>query len=234
MTNEQALTVSQPLAIAEYDPQEVALIVKENTGGRLSAFDLARVHIPTGGGTVWDLGTEAGKTFDAVILYQRAVRAYWSRPLEESGNQPPDCRSNDLEMGIGDPGGLCAVCPFNDFGTARTGGGKACRETKMLFVLQPDSLIPSLLIVPPTSLKNVRQYMLGLASKGAPYYGVLTRFALERVDGRGNPYSRLVLANAGKLTDADLARIRALATALAPALSDSVPAASDLPEGEQG
>jgi len=40
------------------------------------------------------------------------------------------CRSDDMKQGIGEPGGECAVCPLNQFGSAKDGAGKgkACTE----------------------------------------------------------------------------------------------------------
>lgn len=40
------------------------------------------------------------------------------------------CRSDDMKTGIGEPGGSCATCPLNQFGSAKggKGKGKACTE----------------------------------------------------------------------------------------------------------
>jgi hypothetical protein len=40
------------------------------------------------------------------------------------------CRSDDMRIGVGDPGGPCLTCPYNQFGTAKNGKGKgkACTE----------------------------------------------------------------------------------------------------------
>jgi hypothetical protein len=164
-------------------------VLKANAGeGGFAVNDLDKVKLPTGGSTVWEVptmeGSDATKEIRGVIIYWDDVRQFWEKPLEETGgNTPPDCYSDDMTHGIGVPGGECATCHFNEFGTATKGEGKGCAEKRRLFILLPDRSLPVVLAGPPSSLKQIRQYLLRLASNARPYYGVLTAFTLEAVKG---------------------------------------------------
>lgn len=185
------------------DGGEIAEAFRANLGGsQLSAFDFQRIRVPAGGGLAWtvrdpetDQETPA-TTVSGIIVAFKDQKAYWPKSLSEEGAKsgPPQCYSPDTIKGIGDPGTICAKCPYNKFGTARnnTGRGKACKDTRFLFVMFPDSILPQLIIVPPTSLQNVRQYMINLSSRGLHYWRVITRFALvSDKNADGTKYSKV-------------------------------------------
>lgn len=96
-------------AIMQTDPRELGAALREVSGGqRLSAFSLDVIKVPTGGATVWSVPTLEGEanvpTIEGIILYQRAARSFWKQGLSSGGNNPPDCTSDDGQVGIGDPG----------------------------------------------------------------------------------------------------------------------------------
>jgi len=156
--------------------------------GPMSAFDVPRIHVPAGGYTMWTVPTPRGeedmKEISGVILYVKPARVFWHVSYEDlGGGLPPDCSSDDLLVGVGDPGGECPRCPFNQFGTVvRRGGGrgKACRELRLLFMALPTRLLPVVVVAPPTSLKRVKQYLYSLASEGKRSYHVLTSLTLVK------------------------------------------------------
>ena len=79
------------------------------------------------------------------------------------------------------PGGVCAACPLAKFGSdPKDQRGQACKQMKQLFILRPSNVLPDLLQVPPTSVKNARSYLTRLMAQGAPYYKVLTAVTLNR------------------------------------------------------
>jgi len=131
--------------------------------------------------------------------------------LDEGGtSQPPDCASFDLVTGIGDPGGDCGVCPFSQFGSDSKGGrGQACNEIRFVFMLRPDSYIPAVVQIPPSSVKAITSYFLRLAGRAVPPAVVITNLELERVmqGGSGLPYSRVVPKMAGRLADEDITKV---------------------------
>ena len=64
-------------------------------------------------------GEESAKTVEGIIVGWRPARIYWKKGLNEGGGKlPPDCTSIDGFIGIGDPGGACATCPFSKFGSS--------------------------------------------------------------------------------------------------------------------
>jgi hypothetical protein len=190
-----------PAALAE-GFGSVGDIMRDNLGGEpLTPFDLERIKVPSGGGQYWMVATPEKpngtpvEDLSGVIVYQRLGRQYWSVSMEEGGGgTPPDCSSEDGVTGSGNPGGSCHDCPMAQWGSASKGGrGQACKSSRLLFVVSPDSFLPRVVVVPPTSLSAVKKYMTRLASLGRPFWSVVTRFRLERATNAQNiAYSRIV------------------------------------------
>ena len=111
-------------------------------------------------------------------------KAFYMEGFVEGENGKPDCFSSD---GIRpDPSSTnkqaktCAACPHNAFGSASTGRGKACPDTKRMAVAQIDRLDdPILLRVPPTSIKNLGNYGAFLASKGVDMRWMATQIGFD-------------------------------------------------------
>jgi hypothetical protein len=174
--------------------EETAEVLAMNLGGAdLRVIDLPRVKIPAQGGSQWQVptarGLEAQKTLEGVILDHRHVKLYWGES-DALGN-PPDCVAEDGKHGVGDPGGDCRTCPMNAWGSAEGDSrGKACKDVKQILFLRPDTMIPDLLTLPPTSIGAFKQYMLMLASEARAYYSVITRVNLESEQSdAGHKYS---------------------------------------------
>lgn len=204
----------------------IAQIMRDNLGGeQLTPFDLERVKVPAGGGMYWSIATPEKPNgapvdeFSGVIVYQRLGRQYWSVSMEDGGGgTPPDCSSEDGVTGSGNPGGSCHECPMAQWGSAPKGGrGQACKTARLLFVVSPDSFLPRVVVVPPSSLQGVKKYMTRLASLGRPYWSVVTRFRLERATNAQNiAYARIV-PELGQVIDPELvARVREYAAELRP------------------
>jgi len=121
-------------------------------------------------------------------------------------------------------GGECASCPLNRFNSevrpdGTRGRGKACKNMRRLFIMRPGTVLPLLLVVPPTSLKQVRQYFLRLAGTGIPYYGVITKLALvQQKSGDGITYSQIQPQLGARLSPEEIAKIREFREAIVPAL----------------
>ena len=205
--------------------------VRENVGGDLSAADFERIRVPSGGGQFWEIDTLDGpvptKAIEGVLIYARDARAYWEHGMDEGvGGSPPDCSSDDGETGIGSPGGTCSVCPMNKFGSkiaadGKPSNGKACKQTRDLFILRKGEVLPSLIQAPPGSLKNVRTFFVRLAVRNRPYTSVVLSLALEQATqkGGGNKYSRIVPTVLAQLEGEEFARVKAYAAAMRPILA---------------
>ena len=170
-------------------PEQGAAIreaIAENLGDQqLRLLDLPRITVPAGGGTSWekaDMTTgqvESVKSIQGVLVSYMRQRLYFASSFEEEPNVPPACVSVDGVTGTGDPGGSCEVCPMAQFGSHRGGRGQACSEVGRIAVLEPGVALPLIINVPPTSLRPLKNYNLGLATKGIRRSRVVTAFELE-------------------------------------------------------
>lgn len=203
---------------------KIATTLQENLGhGGISPFDLDRVRVPSGGGQIWEVpsltGIETQKELTGIIIYFKEVRAYWAKPFG-GGTPPPDCSSTDGITGIGLPGGSCAVCPFKQFGSSlkqdgTKGRGQACKQAMMVFLLRRGDYLPMLIVLPPTSAKDCRKYMLQLANKNHPYYQVVTKIGLKKqTNPDGIAYSSSTFALDQVLTEDLIPGVMAVRTSL--------------------
>lgn len=234
-TTDLAVIGAKEYPILQTARNELRQLIVDNVGaGGMTAFDLERIKIPSGGMLAWEIPTITGKPeyvqeFDGVVIFHKDGRVYWEKPLAESGgNEPPDCSSADCVVGIGNPGGSCGQCPFARFGSDQQGGrGQACKQVKQLFVARSDGLLPVVLPLPPTSLSVARKYFLRLTSRRIPYYGVLTRFSLEKATNKGGiAYARAVLSLVEVLPDAQREALRQVGEAMRP-FFEQVPVTGD-------
>jgi hypothetical protein len=227
---EKALTtLASEYAVMKHTPAHLQEVISANVGGSVKQGDLDRIKVPAGGGTTWTIPSLDGevetKEFDGVIVAWKEPRAYWVESFSSTGGgTPPDCSSEDSMLGVGDPGGDCLTCPFAQFGSATGDDGKprdgqACRQMRLMAVIQQDDLVPLLLSAPPTSLQNLRRYFLRLASKAVPYYGVVSRFTLNKTKSKGGiDYAQIEANGVETLEPEDLDKMRAYAQALGSAL----------------
>jgi len=156
----------------------------------LDLFDL--VKSPSGGSTVFEVpglsGNEAEKELVGIILDYTTPRAYWDTPDPVEGT-PPVCMSRNSI--ISHDGKACAHCPYNDFGSKDgESNAKACKESVLLFLLRPNSIIPLLVRVPVTSKPRFLKYSTRLLSTLTPISSVVTKITLEKATSQqGKPYA---------------------------------------------
>lgn len=225
MSKELAVVGKGSYAITTYSEEQLREVVSVNLGGnpdeKIREFDLTRVKVPSGGGTNFNVivGEEDSPAREVVgiIVAHQSRRMYW----EKSGGSstPPDCWSPDAITGIGKgaamPGvlGKCAKCPFAQFGSAIKDGkpqrGQACAEKRALFILEKDSILPTLLMLPPTSLGTWKKYLIGLIGKRVPIYGVVTKITLTKEkNSGGTEYAECRFSCEGKLDEAEAAAMK--------------------------
>jgi len=188
--------------------------LSEEMVGMNVTFD--RVTIPAAGGTVFEVPgampgeTDTVKDFTGVILFHHPLFTYY-RERFTGGNNPPDCGSYDGMLGVGDPGGACARCPLNQFGSGEN-GGKACKNKRRIFILREGEMIPLVLTLPTGSMKEFGIYIKRLLGKGRKSCSVITRFSLKKaVNAGGIAYSQAQFAVDRSLTDAELPLILSMA-----------------------
>lgn len=186
------------------------------------------------------------KTIEGIVILQRSIRSWWKESLDEKGGgSPPDCSSQDGINGYGLPIGhpdlgemvrydedgnerpdeayrgqfSCGACPLAQFGSAAKGGGQACKQNRLLFVLTPESSLPIVVKVPPSSLKPMQSFMLRLSGKGIPMYGAVISLALKKVqNANGIDYSEIVPSFVSRLSLEETARMKSVHESLKPLL----------------
>lgn len=155
----------------------------EDLEGLTISFD--KVSIPSGGGTMWELPgmenpdePEYNKEIEGVIVDHYPVNAFFEN--EYTGEiVPPTCSSMDGKLGIGNPGGMCVNCPLNKYGSADDGKGKKCKNLRRIYILRSGEILPLLVTLPPTSIKNFSDYISKrIVTKGMKACDVVTKMTL--------------------------------------------------------
>lgn len=225
MSKELAVVGKGSYAITTYSEEQLREVVSVNLGGnpeeKIREFDLTRVKVPSGGGTNFTVlqgdQDSAAKEIVGVVVAMQARRMYWTKGIGEGGgNTPPDCWSPDAINGIGvgaslaGVNGKCANCPYSKFGSGMKDGrptkGQACSEKRALFILEKDSILPTFLLLPPTSLAGWKKYLIGLIGKRVPVTGVVTKITLaEKKNAGGTKYAECRFTCEGKLDEAEAA-----------------------------
>lgn len=191
---------------------DITIDTEELEGLNLS-FD--KVRIPSGGGTMWEVASdnpdepEYMKEIDGVIVDHYPVNAYFEN--EYTGEiAPPTCSSMDGKQGGGDPGGNCANCPLNKYGSADDGKGKKCKNLRRIYILRSGEILPILITLPPTSIKNFSDYVSKrIVTKGMKTCDVITRLTLSvEKSNTGIKYSKVQFTIDRKLNTEEQAVMR--------------------------
>lgn len=195
-----------------HELQEIYAAIAEEqkaTGGSV----LYRIKIPTGGGKTFEVLTGDAESdtslqvFSGVVVHHHRYSAYFA---EDSSNQPPLCSSLDGERGVDSETGearRCRDCPRNAYGTGKNGRGKACKNMHQLYIIAPGVAVPFVMSLPPTSIRSVQNYLLGvLAARQIKPWQVMTEFTLDSAQNPdGKKYSICRMRLLGRLDDADQA-----------------------------
>lgn len=147
-----------------------------------------------------------------VILDWRVVHSYYTGIYDPAKPQPPVCWA----IGIGteaapDPDKVakprcdtCAACPYNEYGSAAVGKGKACKEYRRVAVAPIDAQSESdifILDVSPTGITPFERYIGKLLSVGLQPLETLTEVAFKS----DATYPTLVFGKGGPLSDEQVA-----------------------------
>ena len=187
--------------------------LSEELSGLSGSFE--RIKIPAGGMTVFEIpgenpdSPETVKEFSAVILHHHPLYAYYTDKYT-GGSNPPNCGSFDGVVGEGAPGGECAKCPYNKFGSGEN-GAKACKNRRRIYLLRESEVFPMILSLPTGSLKDFTRYIMRLLSKGKKSNAVVTRFTLKKAtNNSGITYSQAHFSVDRGLTTEEYALISGL------------------------
>lgn len=138
-----------------------------------------------------------GEELEVVVLDFMSSNVFYEGIYDRDNPQPPACFSIGPEPSTLVPSpsspnrqaDTCASCPNNQFGSAITGKGKACKNTRLIAVTpatvledeeqQADAPI-WIMAIPPTSLKAFDSYVSSLATKHRRIpIGVVTRVTMD-------------------------------------------------------
>lgn len=202
-TKNNSIAVPTPSAYPVLNPEEVSNvmeIIETNLGtAGVQISQLDKVTVPPGGGKVFAVNPGDGEvsvsSITGIIVWAPTQNGFWPKPIEEAPNDPPSCFSSDGNIGVGDPGGNCHVCPMKEWGSDFKERGKACRDLRPIFLLQPGEYLPIIVQTSRMSIKRLGAYFTLLARKGIPYYAAVTEIGLEQQQRPGTPlYSVLTFA----------------------------------------
>ncbi len=145
-----------------------------------------------GGRLSWGGAAVPGNAIRVVILDYCRENTFYAGKFDPDTPQSPVCYAfardeRELaphEKAVQPQADACTGCPQNEFGSADTGRGKACKNTRRLALVAEDSADDEdaeifFLKVPVTSVKAWSGYVQAVAdSKHRPPHGVVTEISL--------------------------------------------------------
>ena len=179
---------------------------------------MQRVKIPGGGNLQFEIRGDDPDNPDyerklvGVILHHHFANAYWPDGSEYDDSVPPLCQSFDGKQGYGVPGGVCAACAFNQFGSTANGSGKACKNMRQVYLLRSGEYLPLQLSLPPTSLRPFNDFMnLAFVARRRPSYSAIVEIGLKRAESGGYTYSVATFRKVRDLEGEGLAAVKSYA-----------------------
>lgn len=212
MENEKFVLPAMVGSEGEFTSEELA----EDMDGLTMSFQ--RVKIPAGGIIQFELPSDDpenpdyDKNLTGIILYNHSTCAYWPEGDEYDDNVPPLCSSVDGKQGTGTPGGLCATCALNRFGSASDGRGKACKNMRVLYLLRSGEYMPLQLTLPPTSIKPWKEFLnQSFLLRQRATYGSVVQIGLKKMNNGSNDYSVATFRRLYDFSGEELAQVRSYA-----------------------
>ena len=176
---------------------------------------MQRVKIPGGGNLQFEIRGDDPDNPDyerklvGVILHHHFANAYWPEGSEYDDSVPPLCQSFDGKQGYGVPGGGCAACAFNQFGSTANGSGKACKNMQQVYLLRSGEYLPLQLSLLPTSLRPFNDFLnLAFVARKRPSYTAIVEIGLKRAESGGYTYSVATFRKVRDLDGDDLAALK--------------------------
>ncbi len=226
-TENNAMTVQQnaeqkfilpDMVESDFSPEDMA----DDMDGLSMSFN--RVKIPAGGSIQFEIPTDDPenpdytKVLEGVILFNHATCAYWppkdddDEDVVSDEDNNPLCSSLDGKIGVGTPGGSCAICPLNAYGTAEKGKGKACKNMRIIYLLRSGEYLPLQFNLPPTSIKSFREFMnRAFRLRNRNPYGSVVEIKLKKENNGKQDYSVATFRRLYDFHGEELAKVRAYA-----------------------
>lgn len=121
----------------------------------------------------------------------------------------------------GEPGGTCADCVLNQFGSDGNNKGKACKNMRMLYLLRSGEYMPIQIALPPTSLTPYTRFVneAFLSRRRKVCTGVV-RIGLKKAVSGSHEYCVATFTKIADFAGEDLAHIRAYADGFVAQIKD--------------
>ena len=210
-TPDMAFALPAMVESCDFTAEELA----EDMDGLSMSF--TRIKIPSGGGKIFEIPTDdpdnpdSATTLEGIILHHHAHCAYWPESNDDEDNKPL-CSSLDGKVGIGEPGGVCATCQLNTFGTASKGAGKACKNMRVIYLLRSGEYLPVQINLPPTSIKPFKEfYTKAFALRRRAPYGSIVRIGLKQENNGKEDYSVATFRRVADFSGEKLQQVKAYA-----------------------
>ena len=209
--------------------ERTAFIIPKVSDSKFSSAELAddmdglqlsfqRAKIPGGGVLQFELPGEDPEnpdyvqTLEGVILFNHSANSSWPAGSEYDDNTPPQCQSVDGKVGYGDPGGICEACDYNKFGSDPNGGGKACKNMRVLYLLRSGEMMPIQLSLPPTSIRPYTTFVnSAFLLRGRRVCSGLVQIGLRKGSSNGFTYSVATFKKLRDFEGEELAQVCAYA-----------------------
>lgn len=161
--------------MSEQNKHQLALILYRDLQNSIDGFDFrpVRYKIQKDTQQFTDPFGNSMEQLSGVMIFKQKTRVYF-----KPGDKQPLCSSLDAVTGQSwpDENGSretrsCAKCPHNEWGSAEGDNskdrrGKACKEMRRIYLLQPGAQLPIQVSLPPTSIKPWDEYMSARLSQG--------------------------------------------------------------------
>ena len=188
----------------------------------IDVIPYGRIKIAAAGANVFkvtDPGEEDSQTateISGVIIMSHKCNAYWPMKYGTSdAAKSPDCVSYDGVTGVVAATGECRECescPYNQYGSADNGRGKACKNMRRLYIMREGDIFPMVLSLPGTALKSFDGYRIRLVGKRRMVTGVVTKITLKSAKNQdGIEYSTPIFEAVGALPADEVEHIKAFA-----------------------
>lgn len=225
-TKMNQLAVIDPTNLLPIVPSADDLAAIREELADMDRIPYGRIKIAAGGVNmfqVFEPGDDeptAVQSVEGVIMLSHKSNGLWLKAFGSGDGKQPDCSSMDGVTGTQTGTGECvdcASCPYNAFGSARSGEGrgKACKNMRRLYIMRRGDVFPMVLTLPPTALSAYDSYrtkvMLGRKKMAA----VMTKITLKSASNKdGVSYSTPIFEAVGVLNGAEAEAMRQYSDAL--------------------
>ncbi|MBV5310907.1 hypothetical protein [Chromatium okenii] len=173
--------------------------IRENvrvSGSNISTTKNGLFKLPSG---------EEVEELEGVIVTYRFRNTFYSKPYKAGDFTPPDCwafgvQNNDTLVPhphvASAKCSTCGACHNNQFGSSRTGSGKACQNQIWLALMYPDLNVGAdiyTLKVSATAIKQVQNHLLRMTERYQHPICTISRFTVDSSSG----YNRISVALQG-------------------------------------